>query len=107
MNTTAPDGYKSTCWKKLAEHWKKWKSTVKLQYYKKVKEEPTRLLIPPDRVRPEDWTLLVAYWQTKTCEAQAEKNRLNRKQYEFPHRTGRKSFSNVRLEVKLILECHF
>lgn len=99
MNTNAPPEFKKNCLKKIGEIWKKWKGHVKKEYFMPIKDNPEALLISPNRVRPEDWTKLVNHWQTKESIDQAEKNKRNRQQYEFPHRAGKKSFATIRREV--------
>ena len=97
MNTNAPEEYKENCMKKLGEIWKKWKAFIKKHYYIPNKDDPTTFLTSPNCVRPEDCEKLVPRWQTKIFEDEAQRNKRNRQQYEFPHKPSKTSFANIRL----------
>lgn len=63
--TDAPEEFKENCFKMISNHWKKWKSRVKSNFFTPNKDDPEKLLNPPTdtRVNPDQWPSLVAYWQ--------------------------------------------
>ncbi|KAK9158314.1 hypothetical protein Scep_004888 [Stephania cephalantha] len=95
-NTDSPLEFRKNCLEKVANTWRSWKHTLKVHYEKHKDDEDILTRVPDKRVQDEQWSILVRYWNEVEVKRIAKTNAENRKQKTICHRTGCKSFANVR-----------
>ncbi|KAI8560953.1 hypothetical protein RHMOL_Rhmol04G0296500 [Rhododendron molle] len=61
-NTNVPDVYKHNCLMSVGKKWKDWKDYLKRNYYDIYETDAERVANCPDRVDPNQWRILVAFW---------------------------------------------
>ncbi|KAH7864419.1 hypothetical protein Vadar_029394 [Vaccinium darrowii] len=96
-NTEAPEIYKHNCLRSVGRKWNYWKDTVKRKYYNRYSTDEERLANCPDRVDPNQWKILVAFWGSEAAKECSTKNGGNRGN-QMTHSTGRKAHCRVRNE---------
>lgn len=57
-----PDVYKHNCLMSVGKKWKDWKDYLKRNYYDIYETDAERVANCPDRVDPNQWRILVAFW---------------------------------------------
>ncbi|KAF7119520.1 hypothetical protein RHSIM_Rhsim13G0228900 [Rhododendron simsii] len=61
-STNVPNVYKHNCLMSVGKKWKDWKDYLKRNYYDKYETDAERVADCPDRVDPNQWRILVAFW---------------------------------------------
>ncbi|KAL6225623.1 hypothetical protein ACLB2K_004472 [Fragaria x ananassa] len=95
-----PEGYKLVCLKSCNYLWKDHKSKTKSNYFVPNKRNPELSSMVPPNIIADQWTVLVAYWNTEDAKAIATRNSINRETRGPSHNTGRKNFAQLRYEME-------
>ncbi|KAL6213984.1 hypothetical protein ACLB2K_013422 [Fragaria x ananassa] len=95
-----PEGYKLECLKSCNYLWKDHKSKTKSNYFVPNKSNPELSSMVPSNIIADQWTVLVAYWNTEDAKAIATRNSINRETRGPSHNTGRKNFAQLRYEME-------
>ncbi|KAL6176167.1 hypothetical protein ACLB2K_052802 [Fragaria x ananassa] len=89
-----PEGYKPVCLKCCNTLWKDHKSKTKANHFEPNKNHPDLLSMVPPQIIADQWTVLVAYWNSEDAKAIATRNSINRETRGPSHNTGRKHFAH-------------
>ncbi|KAL6184927.1 hypothetical protein ACLB2K_041062 [Fragaria x ananassa] len=95
-----PEGYKPVCLKSCNYLWNDHKSKTKSNYFVPNKSNPELSSMVPPNIIADQWTVLVAYWNTEDAKAIATRNSINRETRGPSHNTGRKNFAQLRYEME-------
>ncbi|KAL7238002.1 hypothetical protein ACSBR2_004160 [Camellia fascicularis] len=93
---------KSKSWvlKSIGKKWKDWKAELKANRYNTHKTDEERLADRDERVVPDQWQILISFWNSKEAKERSVTNKASRAQQKITHTTGRKSFAQVREEQR-------
>ncbi|KAL6194344.1 hypothetical protein ACLB2K_035428 [Fragaria x ananassa] len=94
------EGYKPVCLKSCNYLWKDHKSKTKSNYFVPNKSNPKLSSMVPPNIIADQWTMLVAYWNTEDTKAIVTRNSINRETRGPSHNTGRKNFAQLRSEME-------
>ncbi|XP_058188599.1 uncharacterized protein LOC131306400 isoform X2 [Rhododendron vialii] len=86
--------------KSIGNKWKNWKALLKATRYTPHKTNEGRLADRDERVLPDQWRILVSYWNSKEAKNLSIKNKACRSFQKINHATGSKSFARVREEQR-------
>ncbi|KAL7258088.1 hypothetical protein ACSBR1_004249 [Camellia fascicularis] len=94
---------KSKSWvlKSIGKKWKDWKAELKASRYNTHKIDEERLADCDERVVPDQWRILISFWNSKEAKERSVTNKASRAQQKITHTTGRKSFAQVREEQRV------
>ncbi|CAL5398854.1 unnamed protein product [Camellia sinensis] len=94
---------KSKSWvlKSIGKKWKDWKAELKANRYNTHKTDEERLADCDERVIPDQWRILISFWNSKEAKERSVTNKASRAQQKITHTTGRKSFAQVREEQRV------
>ncbi|KAL7238004.1 hypothetical protein ACSBR2_004161 [Camellia fascicularis] len=94
---------KSKSWvlKSIGKKWKDWKAELKASRYNTHKIDEKRLADCDERVVPDQWRILISFWNSKEAKERSVTNKASRAQQKITHTTGRKSFAQVREEQRV------
>ncbi|KAK9911229.1 hypothetical protein M0R45_035150 [Rubus argutus] len=95
-----PEGYKAVCLENCNLLWKDHKSKTKAFHYMPHKDDPEISSRNPPHIVADQWSELVAYWNSEDVKVQAQRNSINRENRGPCHKTGRKHFAQVRYEME-------
>ncbi|KAH7866148.1 hypothetical protein Vadar_016232 [Vaccinium darrowii] len=99
-NVDTSNVFKHNCLRSVGKKWRDWKEELKKDFYDIYDNDEDRLANCPDRVDPDQWSILVKFWGTKTAKTRSTTNRASRKKQTMGHTSGRKSHCRVRAELK-------
>ncbi|CAL5398856.1 unnamed protein product [Camellia sinensis] len=93
---------KSKSWvlKSIGKKWKDWKAELKANHYNTHKTDEERLADRDERVVPDQWQILISFWNSKEAKERSVTNKASRAQQKITHTTGRKSFAQIREEQR-------
>ncbi|CAL1370001.1 unnamed protein product [Linum trigynum] len=90
---------KSWVMKSLSTKWRNWKARLKADYYSyKTDEERMRNL--DKRVLPDQWPILISYWNKEDVQLYAARQKANRANLKGGHTSGSKSYATLREEER-------
>lgn len=84
----------------ISRKWTCWKAFLKANHYNPHKTNEARLADCNERVLPEQWAILVEYWNTPEAQAASASNKANAACAKFNHAAGSKSFARLREEQR-------
>lgn len=84
----------------LASKWRNWKAKLKSEHYYPHKTDEERLNDRDRRVLPEQWAILISYWNSEEAQLRSAKNKANRSNQKSTHTAGSKSFARIREEER-------
>ncbi|XP_057494441.1 uncharacterized protein LOC130779700 isoform X2 [Actinidia eriantha] len=86
--------------KSIGNKWKNWKANLKAYHYTPHKTDEARLADRDERVLPDQWRILISFWNSKEAKERSVKNKANRSHLKINHAAGSKSFARVREEQR-------
>ncbi|CAL1354674.1 unnamed protein product [Linum trigynum] len=90
---------KSWVMKSLSTKWRNWKAALKADYFSyKTDEERMRNL--DKRVLPDQWPVLISYWNKEEVQLYAARQKANRANLKGGHTSGSKSYATLREEER-------
>ncbi|XP_059653575.1 uncharacterized protein LOC132300493 isoform X2 [Cornus florida] len=84
----------------IGQKWRDWKAKLKASRYSSHKTDEERLADRDERVLPDQWRLLILFWNSKEAKKRSTTNKANRARQKIIHTAGTKSFARVREEQK-------
>ncbi|KAA8536584.1 hypothetical protein F0562_029062 [Nyssa sinensis] len=93
---------KSKSWilKSIGKKWKDWKAKLKANHYSIHLTDEERLADRDERVLPDQWRILIMFWNSEEAKERSVTNKANRAQQKMGHTTGTKSFARLREEER-------
>ncbi|XP_052194420.1 uncharacterized protein LOC127802577 isoform X2 [Diospyros lotus] len=93
---------KSKSWilKSIGTKWRNWKANLKVVHYDLHETNEERLADCDARVLPDQWRILVSFWNSKEAQDRSVTNKANRRRQKLSHTTGTKSFARIREEQR-------
>ncbi|KAK9286630.1 hypothetical protein L1049_015030 [Liquidambar formosana] len=79
----------------LGKKWKDWKSQLKAKHYYPHQTDEERLADRDERVLPDQWAILIAFWNSEEGQERTATNRANRAQQKLRHTLGTKSLARL------------
>uniref|UniRef100_A0A5B7BPA4 Bromo domain-containing protein n=1 Tax=Davidia involucrata TaxID=16924 RepID=A0A5B7BPA4_DAVIN len=94
---------KSKSWilKSIGKKWKDWKAKLKAYRYNTHLTDEERMADRDERVLPDQWRILILFWNSEEAKERSVKNKANRAQQKMGHTTGTKSFARLREEERV------
>ncbi|CAL5329790.1 hypothetical protein CsSME_00010250 [Camellia sinensis var. sinensis] len=86
--------------KSIGNKWKNWKALLKANHYNRHTTDEERLADRDERVLPDQWRILISFWNSKEAQERSVTNKASRAQQKTMHTTGTKSFARVREEQR-------
>ncbi|KAL7235752.1 hypothetical protein ACSBR1_019106 [Camellia fascicularis] len=86
--------------KSIGNKWKNWKALLKANHYNPHATDEERLADRDERVLPDQWRILISFWNSKEAQERSVTNKASRAQQKTMHTTGTKSFARVREEQR-------
>ncbi|KAH7845113.1 hypothetical protein Vadar_033102 [Vaccinium darrowii] len=98
-NTNVPEVFKHNCLMSVSKKWRDWKDYLKIHYYDTYETDEERLNNCPERVNPDQWSILVKFWGGQCAKERSDTNLANREFQTMGHTSGRKAHCRVRAEL--------
>ncbi|KAL7002064.1 hypothetical protein U1Q18_052397 [Sarracenia purpurea var. burkii] len=95
---------KSWVLQSISKKWKDWKAELKASHYNTHETDEERLEDRDERVLPDQWQVLISFWNSKEAKDRSVKNKANRSHQRISHATGTKSFARIREEQSQLRE---
>ncbi|PSS02901.1 Bromodomain-containing protein [Actinidia chinensis var. chinensis] len=91
---------KSWVLKSIANKWRNWKANLKAFHYIPHKADEERLADRDERVLPDQWRILISFWNSEEAKERSVTNKACRSHQKISHATGSKSFARIREEQR-------
>ncbi|KAL6964446.1 hypothetical protein U1Q18_052451 [Sarracenia purpurea var. burkii] len=91
---------KSWILKSIGNKWRNWKANLKSSHYSPHETDEERLADRDERVLPDQWRILVSFWNSKEVQERSVINKGIRALQKINHTSGTKSFARVREEQR-------
>lgn len=91
---------KGSILKSIGTKWKNWKALLKAKHYNSHETDEERLADCNERVQPDQWRILVSFWNSTEAKVRSNTNKANRLKFTSNHACGSKSFARVREEQR-------
>ncbi|XP_047338230.1 uncharacterized protein LOC124941899 isoform X3 [Impatiens glandulifera] len=86
--------------KSLGKKWKDWKAQLKIHHYSVHDNDKDRLEDCDERVLPDQWKILVSFWNSDEAKERSMKAKASRAHQKINHTSGTKSFARIREEQR-------
>ncbi|XP_071940100.1 uncharacterized protein [Coffea arabica] len=84
----------------LGKYWRNWKAWIKATYYKPNIQVESQMLNLDVRVVKDQYKVIADYWELEDTKKISEKNKKARAMKTTNHNTGKKSFAQIRANMK-------
>ncbi|XP_027157821.1 uncharacterized protein LOC113759443 [Coffea eugenioides] len=85
--------------KSIGKKWRNWKSALKAKYYNPNESIESQINNRDQRILKDQWRNLLAYWSLEETKNTSEKNKMSRAKKTMNHKTGKKSYAQIRKKL--------
>ncbi|XP_027174484.1 uncharacterized protein LOC113774118 [Coffea eugenioides] len=90
--------------KSIGKKWRNWKSALKAKYYNPNESIESQINNRDQQILKDQWRNLLAYWSLEETKNTSEKNKMSRAKKTMNHKTGKKSYAQIRKKLQALKE---